>query len=283
MCVVKARCHRSAPGRERAGQMTDELATVDVSGAVTSDTGSFAMVPLWLLDSLVDLGRTNALALYVALGKWEDRTTHEAWPSHLTLADTLGVGLSTIKRWIADLVHVGAIEVESRKTKAGDADSNRYTLIRRHPSDRRGVHPMDRRRVTSGPTGGSMNGRTGGSTSGLRTKNQFEPEPEELKPFARKLTSVGGRRIKDDPVLARAHVLADDYWNWHKRTKGAAPLTPLTAIRARAEECLRAGWSEHEWKIAAVAVRTTLSRGALQAARAEVQRATNGERWAVPQ
>lgn len=255
--------------------MTDDLATVDVTGAVTSDTGSFANVPHWLLDRLVALGRTNALALYVALTKWENRTTHEAWPSHATLSETLNVGASTVKRWIADLVAVNALRVEARVTERGDPDSNRYVIVR--------AETVDRPPVTDGPTGSTNRGGRGGVANGLRTRTSLELEEVEPEDSPRPPSSERGSSELAKRSLARE--MATRYCAWYREQHGYD--TPTAKGRLGVEsaflKCLRLGMCPTDIKQAAASWDGAITSSGLVVTLTRMKAKDSGERWAMPQ
>jgi hypothetical protein len=90
----------------------------------------FAQVPEWLLVADVSDG---AVRLFGILQRYAGKTG-QCWPSRMTLAARMrGCSVSKIDRALADLVRVGALDVEARFTPAGDRTSNRYRLHEANP------------------------------------------------------------------------------------------------------------------------------------------------------
>jgi len=75
----------------------------------------FTMVPEWLLDSDVS---GDAILLYVALGRYADSQTHEAYPSRKTLADRCRMSPTSVDRASAELVKAGAITKRQRQNNS---------------------------------------------------------------------------------------------------------------------------------------------------------------------
>jgi hypothetical protein len=232
-------------------------AEVDVTGAVASDTGPFAIVPHWLLERLVGMERTQSLALFVALTMWENKTTHIAWPSHATLAEMLGVGVTTIKRWLADLVEAEAVRSERRFTTNGDADSNRYVLLR--------CRPVARPSSTVGLSPSSESGLSGGAKNGLRTKSHLELEPLELESsrVARKAHSATdrpkSRSLKSEQEaehIAVAKQLVSPWWERYKREHGGIePTHDFMANVKTVARRLSKGWTPERLAPAIMCIR----------------------------
>jgi hypothetical protein len=105
-------------------------------GEPRSDTGPFSIVPLWLLTELRETPRSagSALLVYVALAEWADYSTGEAWPSHRTIGDRCGLGLTAVKSACGLLRSVGALRWEKRRRDDGSPDTNRYVVVRARPT-----------------------------------------------------------------------------------------------------------------------------------------------------
>jgi hypothetical protein len=73
----------------------------------------YARVPIELIQ-LVD---SNAVVTYVALCKYAHRTTGRLWPSNAELVDETRLSLATVKRALAQLADVGAIERVGRQQR----------------------------------------------------------------------------------------------------------------------------------------------------------------------
>lgn len=127
--------------------------------------GQFAIVPAYLVAApAADLKVYLVLALHV------DYDTGVCWPSRQTIATEAGVSLSTVKRSLARLAQLGAIEIEHRRDAAGDATSNLYRLP--YAINRRG-------RATGDPTQGHR--RTQGGVARepqTRLNDQEGPRPD---------------------------------------------------------------------------------------------------------
>lgn len=112
--------------------------------AVRSETGPWAMVPLWVIVG----ASANAVKLYALLAaRWADRDTASCFPSKQTIASSLGVSESTVERTIKELVEIGALKVESRRRPDGSPTSNLYTLVQVEPG------PLASPATPAGPTG----------------------------------------------------------------------------------------------------------------------------------
>lgn len=107
---------------------------------IHSEMGHFAIVPEWILD----IASTTALRLWCRLGRYADRKGL-AWPSIHALAEKTGMSESTVKRGIAELVEIGALEVVRRTAPRKGFVGNGYLLRYSEPESRE---------VKSDPTGG---------------------------------------------------------------------------------------------------------------------------------
>lgn len=68
------------------------------------------------------------IKIYCALASYVDWETGVCWPSRTTIAELLGVSVSTVDRALTRLAASGVIKIEKRTTKVGDRDSNLYRL-----------------------------------------------------------------------------------------------------------------------------------------------------------
>lgn len=100
---------------------------------VTSDTGPFALVPEWVVDSDVS---DRAFRLYATLARYADQRGL-AWPRRSVLADRLGTSVKSVDRAMNELEALGAVVVEARHDDGGQR-SNLYHLRRicPHPGTR---------------------------------------------------------------------------------------------------------------------------------------------------
>lgn len=120
---------------ERGFPVTNSLD--ERSHTVRTDTGPFAIVPLWLLDAInahKPGGMGSALAVYVALHRWADYDTGECWPSHKRIGDAAGISASTVKAALRLLRDIGAVSWVSTTTDDGDPGPNLYTVRHARPT-----------------------------------------------------------------------------------------------------------------------------------------------------
>ena len=92
---------------------------------ITSDLGTFAIVPDCLTDSGVS---DKAIRLWIVLWQHADRRTGRAWPSHQTIADRIGCSPGHVRRLQKELVDIGAITVVQRWADDGSQRSNMITM-----------------------------------------------------------------------------------------------------------------------------------------------------------
>jgi hypothetical protein len=117
----------------------------------------FAIIPEWVLYSDIS---ANAVRLYGVLNRFANSRGH-AWPSRKTIADLMRVSVATIDRAKEELVEVGALTVEARKTPSGDPSSNLYILHTSHVDNLGTSSPMTQGILTregrGTPTGDALN------------------------------------------------------------------------------------------------------------------------------
>jgi hypothetical protein len=94
--------------------------------SITSDTGPWALVPEWVLDSPIS---DRAIRLYAVLGRYAD-DAGACHPSRRTLAARLNCSESSLDRALRELSENNAVVVTHRKTDEGDWTSNEYRVIR---------------------------------------------------------------------------------------------------------------------------------------------------------
>lgn len=137
-----------------------------------SDIGPYAMMPQWLVRSGVSSG---AIHTFAVLALHADRDSGRAYPRRATIAKLCGCSRDTIDRRIAELVAVGAIEVEHRIVD-GTYTSNVYHVRYSRPvtdcpplaAPERQPQPQER-----GP-----GGRAGAA---IEEPELLQPEPQELE------------------------------------------------------------------------------------------------------
>lgn len=134
----------------------------------------YARVPI----ELVKLVDSNAVAVYVVLCSYAHRTTGRCWPSNPELVDETLLSLASVKRALAQLVDVGAIERVGRQSR------------------RMRVVPLDGLRLTGEPKAkrSKAHGRAviGSSVSYGTRANQ----PENTPPLRDDVTSESEHTMK---------------------------------------------------------------------------------------
>lgn len=88
---------------------------------------------LWVDNAVVlehgaELGAVG-IAVYVGLASYAN-VERKAWPGLRGLAKRLGMGKSTVHRAVAKLEALGLVQIERQESTHGDADTNRYVLVR---------------------------------------------------------------------------------------------------------------------------------------------------------
>lgn len=78
-------------------------------------------------DYAAEMGAMG-VALYAVLQRYADRETGQCWPSVATMAATLRLGQTAVKKYLRHLAQLGLISIASRYTAAGDHSSNLYTV-----------------------------------------------------------------------------------------------------------------------------------------------------------
>lgn len=86
----------------------------------------FAIIPEWVLYQAPS---ANAVRVYAVLQRFADKDSGQCYPSRKTLADRCLLSLSSLDRAISELIAMGALLKQSRKSDAGDYTSNIYTVI----------------------------------------------------------------------------------------------------------------------------------------------------------
>lgn len=109
------------------------------------ESGDGLIIPSTELDPetgrLCKVGRP-AQAVYMVLVCHANQKTRIAWPSHDTIAASLGCGIKVVERAVGDLQKQGLIEVLKRgggRTKTGKGISNRYKITPPYPVRNDGV------------------------------------------------------------------------------------------------------------------------------------------------
>jgi hypothetical protein len=92
---------------------------------LTSDV-KFSIIPDWVLDAKIS---DRAVRIYGILARYADNETLVAFPKRETIASRAGCHVKSVDRAMQELVQIGAITKEHRKTGNG-YQSNLYTLKR---------------------------------------------------------------------------------------------------------------------------------------------------------
>lgn len=90
---------------------------------VSTDTGRFLAVPVWVVDALpAGRRRANGIAVLCALLHYADRDPDlvEAWPSREQMAERAGVSVATVKRTMAELERIGVVSVIDQHERRRD-------------------------------------------------------------------------------------------------------------------------------------------------------------------
>ena len=117
----------------------------------TFTKGYHWLLPLFASGALKD----GALRVYIALGMYVDWTTGKgAFPSVATLCAVTGMGESTVRRHLADLLRAGAIERHARFRQDGSQTSSEVWLMDEPPAREGGVPDLTPPPPTSDMGGG---------------------------------------------------------------------------------------------------------------------------------
>lgn len=137
---------------------------LDMKNNITSDV-KFAIIPDWVLDAGIS---DRAVRVYCILARYADNESLQAFPSRGTLAERAGCNAKSVTRAVDELVDIGAVIKEHRKT--GDAyQSNLYTLRRVGPATTPG-------RVTQDPGVGSKSTPGRVTQDPLTITTELEPK-----------------------------------------------------------------------------------------------------------
>lgn len=157
-----------------------------------SDTGPFALVPIWVLDSDVS---ALAIRVYAIHSDYADRQGSH-YHSRKAIAARASCSLDALDRAHGELVKVGALKIERRRHDGrGDMTSNRYWLQRVIPN------VAAQQRLPS-----RVDAATGGRVDAAGALlNQTQIEPLEVAPLtavdkAKGLEAVRRIRKRSEPA-----------------------------------------------------------------------------------
>lgn len=148
----------------------------DDTGTLTSDIGPYSINPAWVLEQDIS---DRAYRLYGYLALRVNRDKGYAWPTRKRIAEALRCSPKSVDRAVQELIDIGAIVVQKRRSEHGDWDSNIYVV---HTVQGTGVASRVTRGSVTGdhPQGG---GRDTGDATGRDTgvpliNNYLEPDTE---------------------------------------------------------------------------------------------------------
>lgn len=151
-----------------------------------SDTGPFALVPVWVLDLPIS---HLAVRVYAVHADWADRAgSHHH--GRRTIAERLGCSLQAVDEAHKALVANKALRIERRKDPAGDPTSNRYWVCRVAP----GVAKQDRLPSQVEQATGSQAGQA--LTRPSYVSNQEAPLEGAAKPLPRAELAARTRALR---------------------------------------------------------------------------------------
>lgn len=160
-----------------------------------SDTGPFALVPVWVLDLPIS---HLAVRVYAVHADWADRSgSHHH--GRKAIAERLGCSLDAVDTAHKALVAHRALRIERRKDAAGDPTSSRYWVCRVPP----GVAVQERLPSQVGAATGSRAGAALTRSEAFTNLNQREaPQepPEKLLPRPELVARVRALRRQEEPA-----------------------------------------------------------------------------------
>lgn len=86
----------------------------------------FVVLP-WAILEHPNLSGTDVM-VYASIARFADNETGQAYPSRATIATYAQCSTSTVDRSIQALIAAGFLSKQTRRTKAGDPDSNLYLV-----------------------------------------------------------------------------------------------------------------------------------------------------------
>lgn len=112
------------------GSSSDDVERSQRPRHVSSDTGTFAIIPLWIVQRLNEGTSTGpALSVLAALHQWIDSDRY-GYPSHASIAKRAGLSVASVKRGIKALEAIGALVIVPRWIDAeGNPTSDRPTHV----------------------------------------------------------------------------------------------------------------------------------------------------------
>jgi hypothetical protein len=169
-----------------------------------SDTGSFALIPEWVLYSKIG---DKAKLLYCVLGRYADKEG-QSFPSRQRLAEHLDCTTKSVDRAAGELIAIGAIERRRQYNKEGDPTTNLWRVIRAKPSRiaAAGVETMSLGRDTDVVTPRDTDDATPSDTDVPLTRTSLNENHFELE--------------KTRPVATKPGISFEDFWKAYPARRG---------------------------------------------------------------
>ncbi len=194
----------------------------------------FAIVPQWLLAESSDV-----VKLYAILDRYANKD-ERLWPGQVELAERMGCSDRHIRKLLARLKEIGALEVIKRRYNG----STIHRLVKERPEQ------------------GFLTDRNGGSgLSGTGVPPNESHRTKAIEP-SEAAASVTGRKSKAKPAFTpEADQVARAEWE----RRDVKPVCGFMAMRARVQDALSAGYTPEQ--VASVLPRmSVLSRNAFDMA-----------------
>jgi hypothetical protein len=105
-------------------------------GIRTMDKSGWCWLNNALLDTYGPIIGAYGIAVYAVLARFTDHTGQSCYPSYHTIAQRLNLSRGKVLAIMHQLEACGLVRREPRTDEAGDAQSNRYTLLGFEPAIR---------------------------------------------------------------------------------------------------------------------------------------------------
>jgi hypothetical protein len=155
-----------------------------------SDTGPFALIPVWVLDLPIS---HLALRTYAVHADWADRGGSHHHGRRM-IAERLGCSVQAVDDAHKALVGHKALRIERRRDAVGDPTSNRYVVYRAAP----GVAKQETLPSQAGDATGSQAGDALTRISYVNHQEASPAPPEKPLPKAELKARVRALRRQED-------------------------------------------------------------------------------------
>lgn len=91
----------------------------------------FAMIPEWVMYSGVS---KSAIMVYLVLNRYANKKSWQCFPSRETIIEKAQISKNTLDKCLKELMDIGALKVEKRRTGHGVYASNLYTVCMLPPN-----------------------------------------------------------------------------------------------------------------------------------------------------